>query len=138
MNFSGIFPDPVNDLLIIIVGCIAVYFAWRSGKNKQITEAVSNYEKLTASQDKVIAQLKDEIASIRVDFEKRLDKSEKENHDLRAQVNQLIGENKGLTKLVTLQDPFRDKIDIILGHQQQIFDAVCKGGEKTIAAIEEK
>jgi TolA-binding protein len=109
MDLMKIFPDPVNDLVIIVVACIAVYFAWRSGKNKQSQEAVDNYKAVTESQELRIKQL-----------EKDQDRDRKDKHDLTAQINQLIGENKALKDLLTYQDPaFKKTIEAMLGAIKQ-------------------
>lgn len=99
-----IIPSPLDELLVIAVFFMGVYFAWRSSRNKQQSEAIVNYEAVTKSQEVRLNDLESKILRLT-----------DENHDLRAQVNQLIGENRTLKEVVAKPDPsFNHNIEAIL------------------------
>jgi predicted negative regulator of RcsB-dependent stress response len=109
MELLRIIPNPYDDILVILLLAVGVYFAWKVGKNKQNTEAVDNYKSVTESQEARIKVLEDDFKRAQTD-----------KHELTAQVNQLIGENKALKDLLTYQDPaFKKTIEAMLGAIKQ-------------------
>lgn len=98
MELLNILPNPYDDLFVVLLMIIGLYFAWRLGKNKQGSESIENYKAVVDSQEVRIKQL-----------EKDFETSKKNNKDLTAHINQLIGQNQTLKEMVALQDPeFRE------------------------------
>jgi hypothetical protein len=108
MDLFKIIPTPYSELLVIALLLVAVYFTWISGRNRQSDEAAENYKTVSESQEARINQLCKDFEVL-----------QKENHELRAQLNQLIGENKALKDLLTYQDPeFKQIIKDIMANME--------------------
>jgi hypothetical protein len=94
MQITEILPAAYEEVLLIALLLLAVYFTWRSGKNKQNGETIQNYKDVSESQERRIRQLEEDYKCV-IGYHKEivLKKAKQEERV------------KTLTELLTYQDP---------------------------------